>query len=76
MGELIYNPFQRRWHDIDELRDENGDIVLETDDWWPWRMVWVSDEERREFLDALLGLPCQPQDAEKEASDTSEQKVP
>jgi hypothetical protein len=60
VGELIYNPFQRRWHDIDELRDENGDIVLETDDWLPWRMVWMSDEEMREFVDELLRQSHQP----------------
>jgi hypothetical protein len=71
MGELIYNPFQRRWHDIDELRDENGDIVLETDDWWPWRMVWVSDEERREFIDELLRQSHQPQGSANEASDSA-----
>jgi hypothetical protein len=71
MGELIYNPFQRRWHDIDELRDENGDIVLETDDWWPWRMVWVSDEERREFIDELLRQSQQPQGSANEASDSA-----
>jgi hypothetical protein len=71
MGELIYNPFQKRWHDIDELRDENGDIVLETDDWWPWRMVWVSDEERREFIDEWLRQFRQPQGSANEASDSA-----
>jgi hypothetical protein len=60
VGELIYNPFQRRWHDIDELRDENGNILLETDDWLPWRMVWMSDEEMREFVDELLSQSHQP----------------
>jgi hypothetical protein len=60
VGELVYNPFQRRWHDIDELRDENGDILLETDDWLPWRMAWVSDEEMREFVDELLSQSHQP----------------
>jgi len=71
MGELIYNPFQKRWHDIDELRDENGDIVLETDDWWPWRMVWVSDEERKEFIDEWLRQFHQPQGSANEASDSA-----
>jgi len=67
VGELIYNPFQRRWHDIDELRGENGNIVLETDDWLPWQTEWVGEDEIEEIVAELMRQYRDPQGSANEA---------
>jgi hypothetical protein len=68
VGGLIYNPLQRRWQDIDELRDENGDIVLETDDWLPWQTEWVGEDEIEEIVAELMRQYRNPQSSANETS--------
>ena len=68
MGELIYNPFQRRWHDIDELSYQIHIIVLFMYVGMHSLRYGVNDEEMREFIDELLSQSHQPQGSANETS--------